>query len=413
MLCYRLTKILPVIVHQNQGAFIKNRLLAHNILILQDLLHGYTRKNVSPRCLIKIDLSKAYDSLDWIFLEDILKDFCFPSKFIQWIMACLTGTSYTLLMNGRLQGSFDGRKGLRRGDNTSPLLFVLVMEYLTHLLSLVSQHKDFWFHPMRKSLHLVNLCFVDDLILFCKVFFGGISAEVKKSILSVVSIENGIRSYWMSIFLLPHSVIQDIDRLHRNFLWGAQGNRNKFHCTSWDQVCLPKSMGGIGFKEGSKRNKVLLAKFIWAISSKQDVLWVKWIDELYLKGHTFWDYSLKLDVSWYWRKLCYLKELFSEADLEALLVHGKLNLKFLYSSMLKRDSISFAKGVWCRLSVPKHRFILWQSVLSHLLSRDNLLRCHIYIASSSCPVCERDEESHMHLFFDCVFSQRVLELIKI
>ncbi|XP_062104472.1 uncharacterized protein LOC133815675 [Humulus lupulus] len=64
MLCSQLTKILPVIVHQNQGAFIKNHLLVHNILILQDLLQGYTRKNVSPHCLIKIDLSKAYDSLD-------------------------------------------------------------------------------------------------------------------------------------------------------------------------------------------------------------------------------------------------------------------------------------------------------------------------------------------------------------
>ncbi|XP_062101035.1 uncharacterized protein LOC133806957 [Humulus lupulus] len=124
-------------------------------------------------------------------------------------------------MNGRLQGSFDGRKGLRQGDLISPLLFVLVMEYLTRLLRLVSRHKDFRFHPMCKSLHLVNLFFVDDLILFCKgnlrsfqllfdgfsrfsqnsglianlnksqVFFGGISTEVKTSILSIVPIEEG------------------------------------------------------------------------------------------------------------------------------------------------------------------------------------------------------------------------------
>ncbi|XP_062098599.1 uncharacterized protein LOC133804460 [Humulus lupulus] len=136
-------------------------------------------------------------------------------------MACLSSTSYTLLMNGRLQGSFDGMKGLRQGDPISPLLFVLVMEYLTRLLSLVSQHKEFRFHPMCKSLNLVNLCFADDLILFCKgnlrsfqilfdgftrfsqnygltanlnksqVYFGGISVEVKNSILSYVTIEEG------------------------------------------------------------------------------------------------------------------------------------------------------------------------------------------------------------------------------
>ncbi|XP_062119230.1 uncharacterized protein LOC133832977 [Humulus lupulus] len=64
MICFRLAKVLPVIIHQNQEAFIQNRQLAHNILILQDILHGYSRKNISPRCVIKIDLSKAYDSVD-------------------------------------------------------------------------------------------------------------------------------------------------------------------------------------------------------------------------------------------------------------------------------------------------------------------------------------------------------------
>ncbi|XP_062085752.1 uncharacterized protein LOC133791859 [Humulus lupulus] len=64
MLCGRLAMVLPSLVHQNQGAFVKNRLLAHNILILQDIIKGYKRKNISPRCVMKIDLSKAYDMLD-------------------------------------------------------------------------------------------------------------------------------------------------------------------------------------------------------------------------------------------------------------------------------------------------------------------------------------------------------------
>ena len=76
----------------------------------------------------------------------------------------------------------------------------------------------------------------------------------------------GIRLFWMSIFLLPKSVIYETDHLCRKFLWGtidSTRNRSKMHLAAWDQVCLPKSLGGIGFKEGSKWNKVLLAKFIW------------------------------------------------------------------------------------------------------------------------------------------------------
>ncbi|XP_062093667.1 uncharacterized protein LOC133799684 [Humulus lupulus] len=60
----------------------------------------------------------------------------------------------------------------------------------------------------------------------------------------------GMRSFWMSIFLLPKSVINEIDHLCRRFLWGTNDssrNRSKMHLTAWHQVCLPKSLGGVGF----------------------------------------------------------------------------------------------------------------------------------------------------------------------
>ena len=107
----------------------------------------------------------------------------------------------------------------------------------------------------------------------------------------------GIRNYWMSIFLLPQRVIKEIDCLYRNFLWGVKGTKSKFHLTSWDQVCRPKSHGGLGFKEGSLWNKINLARYIWAISSKQDLLWVKWVNFIYLKGDQIWDYVLHQDTS--------------------------------------------------------------------------------------------------------------------
>ncbi|XP_062089596.1 uncharacterized protein LOC133796130 [Humulus lupulus] len=364
MICFRLAKGLPVIIHQNQGAFIQNRQLAHNILILQEILHGYSRKNISPRCVIKIDLSKAYDSVDWTFMEDILNAFCFPRKFIQWIINCLTGTSYTLMFNGRLQGSFEGRKGLRQGDPISPLLFVLAMEYLTRLLNQASHHKEFRYHPLCKNLQLVNLCFADDLILFCKgnsksvqilfdgflmfchcsgleanlsksqVFFGGVAAEVRTEILRSVALgEGSFPLKYLGVSLRPTRwLIADCGEIIKKI-------HNRLH------VCLPKVLGGLGFKEGSIWNKVLLAKYLWALSSKQDVLWVKWIDGVYLKGNSVWAYQLKPDM----------------------------------------EPVGYVKAVWSSLSVPRHHFILWQSILGHLLTRDNLVWCHIEINSVTCP----------------------------
>ncbi|XP_062086279.1 uncharacterized protein LOC133792394 [Humulus lupulus] len=86
----------------------------------------------------------------------------------------------------------------------------------------------------------------------------------------------------------------------------------------------------------------------------------------------------------------------------------KLNLSSLYEHLVHKEQIHFDKVVWCKLSISKHRFILWQAMLGHLLTRDNLLRCHIQLETCLCPVCELDQKSHDHLFFKCPFSQQVL-----
>ncbi|XP_062099879.1 uncharacterized protein LOC133805734 [Humulus lupulus] len=164
LICKRMTDILHDLVQPNQGAFVKGHSIAHNIMIFQDLIKNYGRTSTSSRCAIKIDLRKAYDTVDWDFLEDLLKALRFPMKFIGWVMACVRNTSYFLLMNGK----FKGGKGLRQSDPMSPLLFVLIMEYLTRSLQLAALSSPFRYHPMCKSLKLINLCFADDLLLFCK-----------------------------------------------------------------------------------------------------------------------------------------------------------------------------------------------------------------------------------------------------
>uniref|UniRef100_A0A803QFQ7 Reverse transcriptase domain-containing protein n=1 Tax=Cannabis sativa TaxID=3483 RepID=A0A803QFQ7_CANSA len=176
----------------SEGAFIKNRSIAHNILMFQDLFKNYGRKLISLRCAIKIDLSKAYDIVDWGFLEDLLEALNFPSKFVMWIMTCLKGTSYMLMMNGRLQGNFKGKKALRQGDPMSPLLFVLIMEYLTRRLRMETTKKTFRFHPLCKNLNSVSHFFADDLILFSKDTLSAIvDPNTKEDILMALQFVKG------------------------------------------------------------------------------------------------------------------------------------------------------------------------------------------------------------------------------
>ncbi|XP_048494582.1 uncharacterized protein LOC125494804 [Beta vulgaris subsp. vulgaris] len=74
----------------------------------EDMLRHYKRKSEPARCTIKLDLMKAYDSLSWDFLKELLQGLGFPDKFVNWVMICVTSPSYTLSINGSLCGFFAG-----------------------------------------------------------------------------------------------------------------------------------------------------------------------------------------------------------------------------------------------------------------------------------------------------------------
>ncbi|XP_074270865.1 uncharacterized protein LOC141594771 [Silene latifolia] len=168
ILCSRLGSILPDIVDQNQGAFIKGRSILENILICQDLIRLYNRPTISPRCMFKIDLQKAYDTFEWKFINQLLDALNFPLQFKELVMQCVSTASFSLSLNGENFGFFQGKRGLRQGDPLYPLLFTLCMDYLTRIINYVARKRGFKFHPLFKELKLTNLMFADDVLMFCK-----------------------------------------------------------------------------------------------------------------------------------------------------------------------------------------------------------------------------------------------------
>lgn len=221
ILTARLGAVICTVVNESQSAFIPGRKIDDNIFLAQELMKGYGRQHISPRCMIQVDLQKAYDTVDWNALESILRELGFPMLFVDWVMLGVRTVSYRYVVNGRPSEIIPAKRGVRQGDPISPYLFVLVMEYLHRIISRLRCVPDFNFHPKCEKLGIVNLCFADDLMLLtrgdkisvqmmlgqlksfsastglianvskCRMFFGGLNEEMQEELLVLAGMQKG------------------------------------------------------------------------------------------------------------------------------------------------------------------------------------------------------------------------------
>lgn len=88
-----------------------------NILLMQEVVRGYHRDQGQPRCAIKLDIMKAYDSVEWSFSFDVMHLMEFTKRFIRWVHTCVTSPYFSIIINGELKGFFPGKRGLRQGGS--------------------------------------------------------------------------------------------------------------------------------------------------------------------------------------------------------------------------------------------------------------------------------------------------------
>ncbi|XP_062074781.1 uncharacterized protein LOC133778774 [Humulus lupulus] len=152
-----------------------------------------------------------------------------------------------------------------------------------------------------------------------------------------------------------------------------------------------------------------LGKHVWAISNKKDNLWVKWVNSVYIKQCSWWNYEAHANASWYWTRIVQtknkLKQVFTEFEFQAF----QYNIAETYSKLrLKSEGLWPYALIWDSFCTPKHRVISWLDVRLRLPTKDRLIRFAV-VKSSVCMICEDYDETHSHLFFSYCNSRKVKE----
>ena len=216
LLTARLRPRMGELVQMNQSAFIKGRCLHDNFLLVRQMARTMHRRKAKG-VMLKLDITKAFDSLAWPFLFEVLGSKGFSERWISWIAIFLTTASSRVLVNGCAGDKFMHAKGLRQGDSISPLLFVIAMDVLTAIISKAHE---------ARVLSTINRCspmqrlslYADDVVLFIKPTWPDLMCV--KEILAIFGVASGLKvNYSKSAAILIRAENEDEELVKSVLLW--------------------------------------------------------------------------------------------------------------------------------------------------------------------------------------------------
>jgi hypothetical protein len=167
----RLKKVLQEVISAEQSAFVPGRLITDNIITAYECLH-FMKRNMAKKhrsVSLKLDMHKAYDRVEWNYLQEIMLKLGFSASWVELVMRLVTTVSFSVLFNGSPKEEFRPTRGIRQGDPISPYLFLLVAEGLSCLLKSSERSSTLSGLKVASTALAVNhLLFADDSLLLIR-----------------------------------------------------------------------------------------------------------------------------------------------------------------------------------------------------------------------------------------------------
>ncbi|XP_072993876.1 uncharacterized protein [Typha latifolia] len=265
-------------------------------------------KHLKPTMMLKLDMEKAYDRVNWKAVLGVLEAMGFPTKWCRWLSACIKSPRYAILVNGSPSRCITPHHGLRQRDPLSPYLFLLVSQIMSSLL------KDRMARGLLQGyrvgeVHLSHLLYADGLLVTLEASVQNVRV-IQECLQIYSSVTNQKVNVTKSELFLPewmeardadnirNTVLEKINKVARAFLW-SRGEHKGLHLVSLEKVTQPK-MGGLGVRRLKETRSSLLGKHVFRILNGDDALWIRIMKGKYGGLHP-WRQGKWGDASWIWR----------------------------------------------------------------------------------------------------------------
>lgn len=221
-----------MLIDEDQSGFMRGRSISENFVYATEFVQC-CHKRAAPTVVLKLDFSKAFDSINWESLRAVMEVRGFPVVWCDWIDAILRSSHSAVLLNGVPGKWLKLKCGLRQGDPISPYLFLIVADVLQRLI----RQDGVMRHPLVPHAPAVVLQYADDTLIVMRACEAG--AARLRQILDMFAEATGLRINFSKSMLVPVHVEQATQELVVRALGCAVGSFTQIYLglpLSWEKL---------------------------------------------------------------------------------------------------------------------------------------------------------------------------------
>ncbi|CAJ2656345.1 unnamed protein product [Trifolium pratense] len=433
VLAARLKKVIGKLISDCQTTFVPNRQILDGVLVVNELI-DFAKRRKDNCLLLKVDFERAYDTVNWNFLEYMMRRMGFAQRWLKWMRACIFTSFMSVLVNGSPTADFVVGKGLRQGDPLSPFLFLIVAEGLTRLMQKAVDNGNYHGFKVHDDLQFHTLQFADDTVLVGEgkwenlwslktvlrsfELVSGLKVNFYKSKLYGINLDDNFLSA-ASSFL--HCEVESIPFRFLGIPVGANPRRK----VTWNPIveAMKKRLNTWSGRNLSFGGRVTLINSILSkhrYGSLADNFLHSNLSNV--KGQSLWWRDI-MKIGGIENDAWFRTNVSNDADnrrwglTQSGIFSVNLTYEFLHSRevvvAIDENVVKALQQLWLNDVPSKVSIFGWRLLLSRLPTRMALARKSILVNPHElcCIFCFEEQEELSHVLFNCSFSQKLWKRI--